>query len=295
MVIRQLNYLIALAREKHFGRAAAAAHVSQPTLSAAIRQLEEELGVPLVERGHRFNGLTAEGEFVLAHAKRIIAEADGMRQTLSELKEGLSGRLRIGVIPTGLPLVPRVTAPFHARYPAVTVSIRSHTSVDIQRGIDNFDLDAGITYLDNEPLERVVSKPIYRESYVLITCEDGPLAGVESMTWSEAARQRLCLLTPDNQNRRILDGIFRSIGIAPHVAVETNSIFSMCAHASVPGWSSIVPVQLVEFYGAPRGTKVIRLVEPEAIRTVGLIIADRDPLPPLARSLFRTTGLSLVS
>ncbi len=295
MVIKQLAYLIALAREKHFGRAAAAVNISQPTLSAAIKQLEDELGVPIVERGHRYNGLTAEGEHILSHAKRILAETDDMRQTLSELRQGLSGRLRLGVIPTALPLVPSVTAPFHARYPAVTVSIRSHTSIDIQRGIDDFDIDVGISYLDNEPLERVISKPIYREGYVLLTRSDGPLGQRDEISWDEAAEQDLCLLTPDNQNRRILDGIFRSIGRVPRVSVETNSIFSMCAHASVSGRASIVPTQLVEFYGLPHGTKALKMVRPEPIRTVGLIVADRDPLPPLARSLFTMTGLTLAS
>jgi len=286
LVIKQLHYLVALARERHFGRAAAAVNISQPTLSAAIRQLEDELGVPVVERGHRFNGLTPEGEFVLAHAKRILAEADTLRQGLSELRQGLSGRLRIGVIPTGLPLVAQLTAPFHARYPAVTVHIRSHTSKDIQRGIDNFDLDVGITYLDNEPLDRVISKPVYQESYVLLTRADGQLRDCRELSWTEAASLNLCLLTPDNQNRRIIDGIFRSIGQTPRVTVETNSIFSLCAHAAVSGWASIVPTQLVQFYGAPHDTRAIRLVDPEPVRTVGIIVADRDPLPPLARSMF---------
>ena len=80
MIIRQLIYLDALAREKHFRRAAEACHVSQPTLSAAIAQLEEELGVLIVERGRRFQGLTKEGEVVLAHARRILAEADLMKE-----------------------------------------------------------------------------------------------------------------------------------------------------------------------------------------------------------------------
>ena len=79
LVIKQLAYLVALAREKHFGRAATACNVSQPTLSGAIRQLEDELGVPLVERGHRYTGLTAEGEMIVTQAKRILGEIDTMR------------------------------------------------------------------------------------------------------------------------------------------------------------------------------------------------------------------------
>ena len=98
MVIKQFAYLVALAREKHFARAAKACNVSQPTLSGAIRQLEEELGVPLVERGHRFTGLTAEGETILAHAKRILAEVDTMAQSIGDVRQGLKGRLRIGFL-----------------------------------------------------------------------------------------------------------------------------------------------------------------------------------------------------
>ena len=135
MVIKQLAYLVALAREKHFGRAAAACHISQPTLSGAIRALEDDLGVPLVERGHRFTGLTAEGEMILAHAKRILGELDTMGQSISDVRQGLSGRLRIGAIPTALPLVAQITGPFSERFPAVTLTIMSLTSKAIQDAV----------------------------------------------------------------------------------------------------------------------------------------------------------------
>ena len=88
MVLRQLEYLVALAREKHFGRAAEACHVTQPTLSAAIRQLEQDLGAPLIERGHRFVGLTPQGELALEHAQRILAEAEDMRRGIEEFGQG---------------------------------------------------------------------------------------------------------------------------------------------------------------------------------------------------------------
>ena len=98
MVLRQLEYLVALAREKHFGRAADACHVSQPTLSAAIRLLEDDLGAPIVERGHRYVGLTPQGRLALEHAHRILAEAENFRRGLEEIDKGLTGRLRIGAI-----------------------------------------------------------------------------------------------------------------------------------------------------------------------------------------------------
>lgn len=284
-MIKQLSYLVALAREKHFGRAASACHVSQPTLSGALRALEEELGVPLVDRGHRFTGLTPEGEMILAHAKRILGELDMMGQSISDVRRGLSGRLRIGAIPTALPLVAQITGPFSERFPAVTLTIMSLTSKAIQDAIDDFDIDVGLTYLDNEPLERVIAKPLYAETYVLLTRADSTLAQRDSIGWHEAAGLNLCLLTPDMQNRRIIDGIFRSVGKAPHPVMETNSIFNLCSHATVFGWVSIVPSQLPRFFGIPDGLKVLKLIEPNASRSVGLIMADRQPQSPLARSL----------
>ena len=285
MVIRQLEYLVALAREKHFARAAEACHVTQPTLSAAIRQLEEDLGAPIIERGHRFIGLTPQGRLALEHAHRILAEAEDMRRQISELDKGLTGRLRLGVIPTALPVVSHLTAPFYARYPNVTVTVLSQTSQEIQRGIDEFEIDAGVTYLDNEPMERVRAKPIYLEEYVFLTPADSPYAARDSITWKEAAGASLCLLTPDMQNRRIIDGVFRSVGATPRPSVETNSIFNLVSHATSGQWSSIVPRQLLRFFGIPERTRALELIEPTARRTIGYIMADRDPPSPLARNL----------
>ena len=286
MVLRQLEYLVALAREKHFGRAALACNVSQPTLSAAIRQLEEDLGAPIVERGHKFHGLTSQGRAVLDHAHRILAEADILRNSLKDMDRGLSGRLRLGAIPTALPIVSHLMGSFYARFPNVRVTILSQTSQEIQRGIDDFELEVGLTYLDNEPLDNVATKPIYFEEYVFLTPAAGPYAQRRKISWKEAAQAPLCLLTPDMQNRRIVDGIFRSVDAQPKPAVETNSIFNLCSHANSGHWSAIVPRQLLQFFGIPRQTRALELVEPSARRTIGLIMSDRQPASPLARNLF---------
>ncbi len=289
MVFKQFVYLVALAREQHFGRAAAACNVSQPTLSAAIRQMEAELHIPIVERGHRFNGLTAEGHVVLEHAKRVLAERDMMQQSLDEMGQGLSGRLRIGAIPTALPVISMVSSPFYERFPKVSITVLSLNSQEIQHGISNFEIDAGITYLDNEPLSHVRAKPLYVEDYFFLTKATNPAAAANAISWSDAADLPLCLLTPDMQNRRIVDGVFRSIGKTPKPAMETNSIFNLCSHASAGNWSAIVPGQLLKFFGLPHGTKALPLIDPQVHRTVGLIVADREPLSPLARSLFVMT------
>lgn len=289
MLIRQFTYLVALAKERHFGRAAAACNISQPSLSAAIKQLEEELGVPIVERGHRYTGLTAEGEQILSTAKRVLHETEIMRQMLSGFRGGLGGKLRIGAIPTALTLVPGLTAEFSARYPCVTFEINSLTSEEIQQRIDDFTLDAGITYLDNEPLQRVIAKPMHHQTFRLLARKDSDLGARTDISWKEAADLNLCLLTPNMQNRRIIDGVFRTIGRAPKAVVETNSILILCAHATMAGFASIVPSQIVQSFAMPANTVAIDLVKPAISRSIGLIISDRQPSRPLAQILFDMT------
>jgi DNA-binding transcriptional LysR family regulator len=209
-----------------------------------------------------------------------------MRLDIAELDKGLSGRLRLGAIPTALPIVSQLTAPFIARYPQVAITVLSLNSQGIQRRIEDFELDVGLTYLDNEPLERVKAKPIYQEEYVFLTPASGRFAERRTISWKEAAAEPLCLLTPDMQNRRIIDGVFRSVGETPAPSVETNSIFNLVSHAGFGRLSAIVPKQLLQFLGIPRNTRAVELVKPHARRTVGLIMADRDPPAPLARNLF---------
>jgi DNA-binding transcriptional LysR family regulator len=232
--------------------------------------------------------MTPEGEIVLARVRHVLVEIEMMRAEVAEARDGLSGKLRFGVIPTALPLAVHVTAPFCAACPAVTLEVLSLTSGEILERLANFELDAGMTYLDNEPLPGVLAKPIYAETYCLLTRADGPLGGRSSISWAEAAGLKLCLLTGDMQNRRIIDGIFRSIGKTPKPAMETNSIFNLCTHAALPGVNSIASTQVLELFGPPQGVKALPLVEPDARRMVGLVIADRRPAPPLARRLMQT-------
>jgi DNA-binding transcriptional LysR family regulator len=201
MIVRYLDYLVALARERHFARAAAACNVTQPTLSAGIKQLEESLSVLIVERRQRFVGFTPEGERVLAWAQRVLADYGGLTQELSELREGLAGQLRIGAIPVSLPVLALLTTPFGAIHSKTRFQIISQTSSELQRELDDFTIDVGLTYLDNEPLSRVRTVPLYRERYVLITHEASGFSGLKSISWAKAAALPLCLLIPAMQSR----------------------------------------------------------------------------------------------
>src|SRR4029453_2364279 len=174
-MLDKLEYLMALARERHFGRAADACGVTQPTLSAGIKQLEETLGVLLVQRGSRFIGFTPEGERTLDWARRIVGDERAMREEIKALKHGLTGQLRIAAIPTALAMVAQLTTPYRARHPDVRFTVLSRTSIEVLSLLDNLEIDAGVTYLDNEPLGRVNAVPLYPEHDRLLTSSAAPL------------------------------------------------------------------------------------------------------------------------
>lgn len=287
MFVRQMHYLVALSREKHFGRAAEACHVSQPTLSAGIRKLEQELGLPVVVRGHRFLGFTAEGERVLAWARQIAADYESLRQERADPSGGLSGTLRVGAIPAATAAAPALLAPFRDRHPEVKVQMLTLSSAAIQRGLDELDLDAGITYLENEPLNRVRRVPLYTERYVFVTRADDPLARRRSIRWAEAAGQPLCLLTPDMQNRRIIDHVMTEAGLVSQPAIETNSFMGVWSFVRRGPWTSIVPEASFQGLGDATDLVAVPLVEPVHVQPVGLVLSDRDPLSPVAAALLK--------
>ena len=288
MFLRHLSYFVTLARDKHFARAAEACHISQPTLSAAIRKLEEDLEVRLVVRGHRFLGLTQEGDRVLVWARQILSHYEGLRIDLSGLRSGLSGSLRLGVIPAAMPLISCLTARFSCAHPAATVEVSSMTSRAIQKGLDSFEIDAGVTYLDNEPLDRVRRMPLYKERYIFVTGAKRH-EGRQTISWREAAEERLCLLSEDMQNRRIINAVFESLEIKPRAPVVSNSFLGICSYLRHGGFASIVPHTLFYVFADSRDLVGIDLVEPMHGQSIGLVLTDRDPLPPMASALIACT------
>jgi DNA-binding transcriptional LysR family regulator len=285
MFLRHLSYFTTLAREKHFARAAEACHISQPALSAAIRKLEVDLEVRLVVRGHRFLGLTTEGGRVLAWAQKILSDYDGLRIELNGLGSGLSGSLRLGVIPAAMPPVSCLTARFLAAHPGASVEVRSMTSRAIQKALDSFEIDAGVTYLDNEPLEHVRRIPLYKERYIFVTSGGGRYEGRRAISWREAAGERLCLLSEDMQNRRIINAVFESLEIKPKPPVVSNSFLGVCSYLRHGGFASIVPHTFFYVFAGSRDLVGIDLVEPAYDQLIGLVLTDREPLPPMANAL----------
>ena len=284
-MIDKLEFLLALAREKHFGRAAEACGVTQPTLSAGIKQLEESMGVLLVNRGSRFHDLTPEGERVLDWARRIVGDTRNMREEIKSLRHGLTGRLRLAAIPTALAMVAALTTPFRERHPNVQFTIWSRTSADVLALLENLEIDAGVTYLDNEPLGRVNTIPLYRERYRLLTSADAPLGNRDEVSWAELADVPLCLLTPDMQNRRIIDRLLKTAGADSRPMLESDSMILLFAHVRTGRWASVMPAKLAETLGLTETMRAIPIVDPDEVHTIGLVVPEREPMTPLTKAL----------
>ena len=284
-MIDKLEFLLALAREKHFGRAAETCGVTQPTLSAGVKQLEESFGILLVNRGSRYHGFTPEGERVLDWARRIVGDARAMRQEVHALKHGLAGRLRLAAIPTALAMVETLTTPFRARHPEVQFTILSRTSLEILTHLENLEIDAGLTYLDNEPLGRVTAVPLYRERYRLLVAAEAPLGDRETVTWAEVAQVPLCLLTPDMQNRRIIDRLLKSAGGESRPTLESDSMILLFSHVRTGRWASVMPAKLAETLGLTDTIRAIPITDPEAVHTIGLVVPAREPMMPITAAL----------
>ena len=284
-MIEKLEFLIMVASEKSFSRAAELCGVTQPTLSAGIKQLEDTLGVLLVNRSSRFHGLTAEGERVLEWAKRIVGDTRAMRQDVRALKEGLTGPLRIAVIPTALGIVTKLTETYRRKHPNVRFTVLSASSTDVLTLLENLEIDAGITYLNNEPLGRVRTMPLCLERYRLLTHATNPLGDRDRVTWSEVGKIDLCLLTPDMQNRRIIEQLIRNAGSEPAPILETNSAILLFDHVKSGRWATVLPEKLAKTLGVDAPLRAIPIVEPEAVYEIGLIAPQRDPVIPSVAAL----------
>lgn len=285
MDVKDLRLVVALAEHRHFARAARASNISQPAFSARIRKLEEELGAPIVERAQRFEGFTDEGERVLSWARRILADCNGLLQDIADARESLSGTLALGVVPSALPVCGWLTGAFAADHPGVSVTILSRSSIAIQAGLDDYSLEAGITYLTNEPLRGVRTVPLYTERYCLVGARDIMSAlNPEGIGWAEAATLPLCLLTPNMQNRRIVNAAFAAVQQAPQPHVEANSFTGILTHVRTGQFATVLPEAQALNYNLD-GLVRLPLITPEVTQSVGLVIPDRDPVLPVTKRL----------
>lgn len=285
MFLRQFHYLVALEQEGHFGRAAKRCHVSQPSLSSAIKQLEEELDIPIILRHQRFQGFTEEGKRVIEWSKRILADREGMLEELAIMRENLQGCLRIGAMPMSSPVLPILERLFTKRHQKVKVDIQFMGLEQMKLALKNFELDIGVSYLENQPLERLNTLPLYEERLSLLAPETYPLNGEEEVTWGQIAELPLCLLSPSMFERQMMDEAFAKNGVTPEPRVESNSIFQLAFHVMKGDLATVIPSHFMEVSGGFPGTRRKLLKDPVVSQNIGLVWVQGDPMLPMAKAV----------
>jgi DNA-binding transcriptional LysR family regulator len=295
VLLRQLEYFVAVARERHFARAAESCYVSQPALSTSIAKLERELSVTLINRGQNFEGLTPEGERLVVWAKRVLAEHDALKAEAAAMRSGITATLRLGTGPTvsttaGLPV-----AAFCALHPLARVKVRSRlSSTELLRQLRNFELDAAIAHFGPDDQSGLEVVPLYEEQYVLLVSGEQLVPSARTITWAEAAQLPLALLTPDMRFRQSIDKAFASSGAVAAPQVETDSVASLYAHVATGAWASVVPHTWLRAMPVTGAARAIRLVEPDTRAQISMAIHAATPGSVAARAFLNVAvGTSL--
>jgi DNA-binding transcriptional LysR family regulator len=294
MQLRFLEYFVAIARERHFGRAAEACQVSQPTLSAGLVALEEMLGERLVIRDRRFVDLTSQGHAILHYAQQMIADQAAIRTALNVDSGGLRGIARLGVIPAAMPAVGYLVAAMTAAHAEVRIAVSSMTSREIERALLARDIDAGLTYLNSEPLAQVRSVPLYVERFVAVTARGSALAKRGEVELADLVKERLCLLHQGMQNRRILDSHLRARGLSAAPVATADSYVALLSMVSVGGLEAIITDSHAALVTAHPDLVIVPITDALAPNEVGLVISDRTPVPPLAAGLHRVASMIVI-
>ncbi|SAK81037.1 DNA-binding transcriptional regulator CynR [Caballeronia hypogeia] len=289
MFIRQLQYLVTLATEQHFAKAAELCHVSQPALSSAIRSLESELGLVIVKRGRRFLGFTEEGERVLGWARQTLAALEHMRQDASASQVRLTGTLRFGVIPTTMPIISLLLGACRANHDAIHYTVRSLSSDAILRQLDDYEIDIGFTYLDERVQAGFEVLPLYRERYFLLSPAGASRhtgSRLRAARWSELGNLPFCLLSTAMQNRQVINAAFRRAGVQPSVVLETDSLLALHSNVQHAGLHSILPHSLLSVLDAHTDHVRVVPLEPELTREIGFIARRAPAMPPLISAMW---------
>jgi len=282
MQLRHLRYFVTLARIRHFARAAEECGVSQPTLSSGLIALEQEFGRRLIDRDRRFIGLTPHGEAMLPWAQQILGAMGAMTAAVAETP--LEGPFTLAAIPAALPLVGRFAAALLAANPDLVLSVRSSTAQAIGQALTALEIDAGITYLDQEVPAGMVAVQLISEDYRFLARRGGGFDDRDTIGWDEAVAQDLCLLDDSMLYRRSLDRALAARGhvVRPRATADSHvALFAMVASGA---FCAIVPDSYAHLLVGVEWARFLTLDPPEPVRRVGLLVLDRDPPLPRARA-----------
>jgi DNA-binding transcriptional LysR family regulator len=287
MFLRQFQYLVAVAEEEHFGRAARRCNVTQPSLSSGIKQLELELGVPIFlrGRGQRFHGLTAEGERVARWARQVISDCAAIRDEIDAMQDNLKGNLRLGAMPSMSPVLPVLLQMVRERHPGVRIDVHFIGNDAMKLGLNNFSLDVAITYMDKADLGNRNTLPICTEKLSLLVPDRDPFRNRTTISWKEAAELPLAMLRPSMHERRFVNQVFARVKCQPIAKVESESILHLMFQVQFTELCTIIPSHFSRMPGLQPGTKALDLIDPVVSQEVALYWAEGETMMPMASAL----------
>lgn len=289
MDIKQLIYLCNLERERHFGRAAEASFVSQPTLSMRLKNLEIELGLSLINRSNNFDGFTPEGERVLSWAREIVSVYQGLKLEVESLKHGVNGTLRIGVVPQCSISLPVMLKAISERYPQLDYRVAVLSADQLLEALNSHTVDVGIGFFELSTLRELhfqAETLVDNGVELLFHPQHFPqLNGTEPLTLPEIAVLPLCLADQTRYFRRYVDGHFREAGLELRVVLETTSVFQLLQGAQVGLGCLISPVgHLIAGMSGELSRRAVAM--PPMSRQAAVVIAEPGRATPLAQHFF---------
>ncbi|MEN5015384.1 LysR family transcriptional regulator [Erwinia sp. Eh17-17] len=289
MDIKQLIYLCNLERERHFGRAAEASFVSQPTLSMRLKNLERELGLSLINRSNNFDGFTPEGERVLSWAREIVSVYQGLKLEVESLKHGVTGTLRLGVVPQCSISLPVMLKAISDRYPQLDYRVAVLSADQLLDALNSHTVDVGIGFFELATLRELhfQAEPLADNGVELLYHPQHfpQLAGDTPLTLPEVAALPLCLAEQTRYFRRYIDGHFRDADLTLRVVLETTSVFQLLQGVQVGLGCMVSPVgHLID--GMTSGLQRRRIALPPLSRQGAVVIAEPGRATPLAQHFF---------
>jgi LysR family transcriptional activator of glutamate synthase operon len=284
MDLRQLRSLVALAEEGHFTRAAARMHVAQPALSQQIRRLEDELGLPLVDRTTRRVALTDAGALLVDRARRALAEVDAARAELADLAGVRAGHLVIGAMQSLGPFdLSLLLAAFHGRYPEVELTVQEEVSDALLAMVRADAVDLAFISLTEHPGRTDLdTRPLLTEPLVVLVAPGHRLAGRKALRMADLAQERFIAFREGAGLRRIVVAAAHAAGYEPQVAFETNEVERARALASRGLGVTVIPESDAHRHGPP--VAAVALHRPALTRDVTLVARRGRRHTPAARA-----------
>lgn len=269
MELRHLRYFLAVAETEHFTRASENLHVSQPTLSLQIKQLEQELGAPFFDRVGKRVRLTAAGQIFREHARRALREMEQAQIAINELEGLMRGALAVGVVQTANAyLVPEIVTRLTAAHPAVQIKVEELANEKIEEGLIEGRLNVGVGFIPTTAAE-IVAEPLFDEDLVLIVSSKHKFAGRRHVSVREMDGEPLVLLSKGFCTRRLTDESFAEAGAVSRIIVEMNSIEGILAIVRAGEAATVLPSMAIG-EGAT-DIHAVTLTNPTPQRTIGLL------------------------